>query len=342
MDPRAAEVFCEALQRISDVADKSSQPDARHSRIPTQRVRLAPGGEVVLSAGALNSPQLLQLSGIGEPSVLQAAGVEVSVPLPAVGEDVQDHPAVTVAYESRVRDGMAEIKPFMPWLNVLSPHAIYKWAVEGSGILATTFCDHGAFVRSCPSDPESPDIQLRFVPGIGPSADGVKAYELLGKGIQHPAYGFTIQVINCRPRSVGSVKIVSSDPSFAPEIRCNYLERREDLNSLRSGVALARKLSRSGDLADVSTDEIYPGPGVQDAAALDEYIRQTLHSANGLSGGCCMGKVVDQQLKVKGVRGLRVADASVMPRIPGGQLALPTTMVAERAASMIKSDRPET
>jgi choline dehydrogenase-like flavoprotein len=338
----AAEVFLEALGRVREVAEKSIEPDASHDRIPTQRVRLAPGGEVLLSAGALNSPQLLQLSGIGQPSVLRAAGVEVSVPLAAVGEDVQDHPAVTVAYESRVRDGMAEIKPFMPWLNVLSPHALYKWAVEGSGILSTTFCDHGAFVRSCPSNLASPDVQLRFVPGIGPSADGVKSYELLGRGIQHPAYGFTIQVIGCRPRSVGSVKIVSPDPSVAPEVRCNYLERREDLDSLRSGVALARKLSRSGDLADVSTAEVYPGPGVQEAAALDEYIRQTLHSANGLSGGCCIGKVVDQQLKVKGVQGLRVADASVMPTIPGGQLALPTAMVAERAASMIKSDRAET
>ena len=99
--------------------------------------------------------------------------------------------------------------------------------------------------------------------------------------------------------------------------------------------ALARKLSRSGDLADVSTDEIYPGPGVQDAAALDEYIRQTLHSANGLSGGCCMGKVVDQQLKVKGVGGLRVADASVMPSLPAGNTNATAIMIGDKGADHV-------
>jgi choline dehydrogenase-like flavoprotein len=347
MDPQAAEVFCEALLRIRETAEESWKPrpeveETTHYRIPTQKLRLASGGEVLLSAGTLNSPHLLQLSGIGEPSVLEAAGIAVSVPLPGVGQGVQDHPAVSVAYESRIRDGMAEIKPFMPWLSVVSPRAIYKWAVEGSGILSTTFCDHGAFVRSNPSSLELADLQLRFVPGIGPSADGVKAYELLGRGIQHPTSGFTVQVINCRPRSVGTVKVVSPNPSHPPEIRCNYLERKEDLQCLRTGVALARKLSTSGDLADVSTLEVYPGPRVQDGDDLDEFIRQTLHSANGLAGGCCIGSVVDQQLKVNGVGALRVTDASVMPRILGGQLALPTAMIAERAASMIKSDRSGT
>merc|ERR1719506_776560 len=118
MDPLPAKVFLEALLRVREIAKKEIKLEASQYRIPTQRARLASGGEVLLSAGTVNSPQVLQLSGIGEPSVLQAAGIDVSVPLPAVGEAVQDHPAVTVAYESRIRDGLSEIKPFMPWVNV--------------------------------------------------------------------------------------------------------------------------------------------------------------------------------------------------------------------------------
>ena len=195
-------------------------------------VSLAEGGEVVLAAGALASPQLLQLSGIGEPSVLEAAGVPVHLALPAVGEGLQDHAAVTVAYESAIRDGLDEIKPLMRYgINVISPLALTKWALGGSGILATTFCDHGAFLRSDPSLAQ-PDLQIRFVPGIGPHPDGVKAYELLGKDVHHGTYGYTIQVINCRPKAVGSVRLVSADPSVAPAIRCNYLSREEDMRAI--------------------------------------------------------------------------------------------------------------
>jgi len=280
-----------------------------------------------------------------------------------VGEGLQDHPAVTVAFDSAIKDGMTEIKPWMPRVNVLSPWALYLWAVRGSGILSTTFCDHGAFVRSRPEvDREKPaagrrgkgravaagqhgkdgavanlpDVQLRFVPGIGPAPDGVKAYELLGKGIQHANYGFTLQVINCRPKSSGAVRISSADPAVAPTIRCNYLAEPCDALALAQGIALARRLATSGALGEISLGEVYPGAHVQSAAEVETYIRRTLHSANGLSGGCCIGAVVDSVLRVHGVHGLRVADASVMPSIPGAQLALPTTMIAERAAKLIR------
>jgi hypothetical protein len=248
---------------------------------------------------------------------------------------LQDHPAVTVGFNSAIRDGLSEIKP-LGWLglDIISPLALYKWAVRGGGVLCTTFCDHGAFVRSDgvgksadgrggrAKDAALPDLQLRFVPGIGPSPDGVKAYELLGKGVQHGHAGFTLQVIACRPRSTGTVRITCADPSVAPEIKCNYLASPEDSQTLARGIELARKLATSGALGEVSLDEVYPGAHVQSDAAVDAYIRETLHSANGLSGGCCLGHVVDEQLRVRGIRGLRVVDASVMPRIPGAQLAL--------------------
>ena len=345
MDPAAAAAMCAALHSLETLAARHAPSPADQAAAAAaasggsaRRVRLAAGGEVLLAAGALGSPQLLQLSGIGPAETLEAAGVPVRVPLPSVGEGLQDHPAVTVAYESCIRDGMAEIKPWMPYLDVISPLALWRWAVRGGGILATTFCDHGAFVRSDPSDRSAalPDVQLRFVPGIGPAADGVRSYELLGKGVQHANYGYTLQVINCRPHSRGSVRITSSDPAVAPQVRCNYLASEADLRALTRGVALARRLAKSGALHEVSGAEVYPGPDAPDGAPLEEYIRQTLHSANGLSGGCCIGSVVDEQLRVKGVGGLRVADASVMPRIPGGQLTLPTTMIAERAARMVR------
>ena len=298
---------------------------------------LAAGGEVVLAAGALGSPQLLQLSGIGDPAVLKAAGVPLQIANESVGKGLQDHAAVTVAYDSTIRDGMSEIKPWMPWLNIISPFALYKWAMHGAGILSTTFCDHGAFVRS-DAKFTLPDIQLRFVPGIGPDPDGVKAYELLGKGVQHTNYGFTIQVINCRPKSVGSVSVVSSDPNVAPEIRCNYLTEAVDTRAILAGITLARKIATTGALGEVSNGEVYPGAHVQGEKQIAEYVRTTAHSANGLSGGCCIGTVVNQMLTVIGVSGLRVADASVMPSIVGSQLALPTTAIAERAARIIMAD----
>ena len=116
-----------------------------------------------------------------------------------------------------------------PLLKITLRFCLCRWALGGRGILATTFCDHGAFLRSDPATQSLPDVQIRFVPGIGPHPDGVKAYELLGKDVHHSSYGYTIQVINCRPKAAGSVRLVSSDPAVAPAITCNYLSRQEDL-----------------------------------------------------------------------------------------------------------------
>lgn len=345
MDEQAANALRSALRSVKDDASQllaelcTENVSGEKGSTEDAIVQLAPGGEVLVAAGALASPQVLQLSGIGPASVLKAVGVPVHVDQPAVGEGLQDHPAVTVAYESRIKDGRFEINPFLTWSNMTSPIALCKWALFGSGVLSTTFCDHGAFVRS-KKELALPDVQLRFVAGIGPASDGVKSYELIGKGIQYKNFGFTLQVINCRPKSVGSIRIVSTDPSVSPEVRCNYLSKSEDKESLKSGVQLARRLATSGALGEVSLEEVYPGPSVKTESDLDTYIRSTLHSANGLSGGCCIGSVVDQELKVKGVAGLRVVDASVMPSIPGAQLALPTAMIAERAATFITGRQP--
>jgi choline dehydrogenase len=300
-------------------------------------LHLAEGGEVILTAGAIASPQLLQLSGIGDPSVLKAAGVPVKVAMPGVGEGLQDQPAVNVSFETKTPDGRPDLFPLMPYLNVPSPVAFLKWAVFGSGVLSTSYCDTGAFFRST-EELDLPDLQIRFLAAIGPDPDGVKTYELSGKGILYPNYGFSMQVINCRPKSSGSVRIVSPDPWVAPEIRCNYLQNPADLRALQNGIEAARRLSTAGALGEVITSEVYPGPKVENEEQLVNYIRGTMHSSNGLSGGCCLGNVVDEKLNVRGVKGLRVADASVMPSTTGAQLALPTTMIAERAAGFIRAN----
>ena len=323
-------------------ADPSGLTSSEASHLPTRTIPLVQGGEVLLTAGAIGSPQLLMLSGIGDPQVLAAAGIDCVHALPGVGLGLQDQPAVTVACHSspEVSDLVSMLYPYRPWSKLISLARVAEWFLHGTGPLTTSGCDHGAFVRTAP-DLALPDVQLRFVPGMGPAADGVKSYELIGKGVNPPSPGgFTFQVIACRPRSLGSIRITCTDPVVAPQISCNYLSNPEDEKSLLRGIRLARQLSQAGTLGAVHSGEVFPGASVQTDEELLEYVRQTLHSANGLSGGCCLGRVVDGELNVLGVQGLRVADASVMPSTPGAQLALPTLMVAERAARMIVSSNP--
>ncbi len=308
-----------------------------------RRARLADGGSVVLASGALGSPTVLERSGIGARRALERAGIRQVVNLPAVGRGLQDHPAVLLSCESSVSDVVREIRPFLPLCPAISPWAILSWITRGSGPLATTGCDHGAFLKTAAVEAaQAPaDVQLRFVPGIGPSADGVESYRQLGDGRCHPRPGFTFQVIACRPRSRGSVHVASADPLAPPVIKCNYLAASEDRESLLQGLRLARRLAASGALGAVHRREVHPGVGVASDAQLDAYIRKTLHSGNGISGGCCLNRVVDRQLRVRGVDGLHVCDASVMPRIVGAQLAMPTLMIAERGASFVTRDCEE-
>jgi fatty acid photodecarboxylase len=180
------------------------------------------------------------------------------------------------------------------------------------------------------------------VAGRGQDPDGVRAYMLAGeKG--HPVSGLTMQVVGVRARSKGKVSLASKDPLKKPRIECRYLSEEADLKTLRSGLRLARELVRQPAFSDVLGPEVYPGAAVQSDEALDAYIRESLHTANALVGTCKMGRaedrdaVVDPTLRVIGTQNLRVVDASVMPTIPGGQTGASTTMVAERAADLIRA-----
>ena len=176
----------------------------------------------------------------------------------------------------------------------------------------------------------------------GQDPDGVRAYISAGDKGQ-PKSGLTVQVVGVRAKSKGKLSLASKDPRKKPRIECRYLSEGADLQSLRRGLRLARELVKQQAFGDVLGPEVFPGPAVQTDAELDAYIRESLHTANALVGTCRMGRaadpdaVVDPSLKVIGTRNLRVVDASVMPFIPGGQTGAPTTMIAERAADLIRA-----
>ncbi|CAM9780224.1 unnamed protein product [Laminaria digitata] len=297
--------------------------------------KLAAGGEVLLAGGAISSPQVLMLSGVGPQDHLKSKNIEVKSNLPGVGRNLRDHPAVTV---------MADInKPISITDQVLKEGSgdvnkltALRWFLTGTGPLTSPGCENGAFYKSS-ADKKASDLQLRFVPGRSTTPDGVKAYNTIGKDGRPPS-GVTVQVVGIRPKSEGTVQLRSSDPFDKPHITTNYLQNGEDMATLTSGIAVARKLFGQAAFEDMVDKEVFPG---KDHKELEEYVKSTVHSANALVGTCKMGAetdnmaVVDSALKVKGVAGLRVIDSSVMPSIPGGQTAAPTIMIAEKAADML-------
>ncbi|GMH38701.1 hypothetical protein BSKO_06585 [Bryopsis sp. KO-2023] len=308
---------------------------------------LAPGGEVLMCAGAIHSPSILMLSGIGPKSTLENLDIPVVADLEGVGQNLQDHPACLSAFK---------LKPqYESWCvtdHVYNNHggirkrALLNYLLFKRGPLATTGCDRGAFVSTTGSG--QPDLQMRFTAGFALDPDGVSAYvrfgELLEQGEKWPG-GVTFQNIACRPKSKGSVTLSSDDPFASPKINIGYLTdpEGEDARVLREGLKLSRKMASSEAWGKYLEEERFPGADKASDEALDQYVRDTLHSANAVVGSCRMGvekgdgSVVDPELKVHGIEGLRVVDASVIPVIPGGQTGAPVIMLADRIASKLTS-----
>eukprot|EP00403_Amphidinium_massartii_P039890 CAMPEP_0178435768 /NCGR_PEP_ID=MMETSP0689_2-20121128/34099_1 /TAXON_ID=160604 /ORGANISM="Amphidinium massartii, Strain CS-259" /LENGTH=625 /DNA_ID=CAMNT_0020057853 /DNA_START=29 /DNA_END=1902 /DNA_ORIENTATION=- len=306
-------------------------------------LRLAAGGEVVLAGGAINSPQLLMLSGIGPREHLQKHGIEVVKDLPAVGENLQDHPAAVVSYEcpdeqagisvtSKLRIGGTKIPNPMPLL---------QWLLFKTGPLTSTGCDHGGYFRTpaCSKDAE-PDLQMRFLAARALSADGMGTFKNFRDGAAPPD-GFSFQSIAARANSKGRVKLASADPTAKPLIEGNYLTDKNDMATLREGLKFSRSLAKQAAFKPYLGKEVFPGADVKTDAQLEAYIASSVHTANALVGTCRMGQatdpaaVCDPEMKVIGVRNLRVCDASVMPKIPGGQTGACTVMIAERGADLL-------
>ena len=303
--------------------------------------QLSDGGETLLCAGALQTPQVLMLSGIGPCEHLEAHGISVRKNLPGVGVGLQDHPAVVVSYEATKNVAITDRALIGGFSKFINPISLARWFFRGDGPLTSCACDHGGFFRSSP-DEVQPDIQLRFVPARATAASGMNTLVEMGGNKKFKA-GYSAQVVACRPKSSGRVRLQSADPLQKPSVENLYLSEPTgaDIKALREGIKLGRRVCSSSAFDSVRGEEVYPGVDVRTDEQIDEYIRNTLHSANALTSSCRIGSendemaVLDPQLRVRGVRGLRVVDASAIPRIIGGQTAAPTVMVAEKAADMI-------
>jgi 4-pyridoxate dehydrogenase len=290
--------------------------------------------EVILCGGVINSPQLLMLSGIGDPDRLAAHGIGAAAALPGVGQNLQDHLSVLADF-ARVDAG-----PFVATLRldrVIAALARCYWF--GTGPAAETPSGWTGFVKSRP-DVELPDIQFLF----RAVATGAAPYLLPFK----PAFadGFSLRAVMLRPESRGEISLSSADPRAPVRIRQNFLSTDNDKRMIRDGLKLVRRLGATQPLKDFVARELKPGPRVASDAELDAYIRATAATAHHPLGTCKMGPdsdtmaVVDPELRVRGVEGLRVVDASVMPDLVGGNINAPTIMIAEKAADMIRGRTP--
>ncbi|TFV47809.1 choline dehydrogenase [Blastococcus sp. TF02A-35] len=275
--------------------------------------------EVVLSGGAVNSPQLLMLSGIGPADHLREVGVDVVHDLPGVGGGLQDHPLVPVVWN--VRSGKSLRLAETP-LNMA------MWKAAGRGPLTSNLAEAGLFTRSSPELAE-PDLQMHFLP--------VKFWKQAE--IDPDAEAFTAAVVLVHVHSRGSVRLRSADPTWAPAIDAGYLTDPRDLDALVSGVEKARDIGTAAPLSSVLADEWSPGSGTQGREALRAKVRDTLESLYHPVSSCRMGTdeqaVVDSQLRVRGIEGLRIADASVMPTLVRGNTNAPSIMIGERAADLV-------
>ena len=287
--------------------------------------------EVICCAGAIDSPRILQRSGIGDPDFLAGAGVAVTVERPGVGANLQDHPEIYVQFRSKLPVSL--YPALKPW-NQLAIGA--RWLFTGTGIGASNHFEAGAFVRSR-DDLEIPNLQYHFVP-IAMNYDG-----------RNPAdgHGFQMHVGPMNGTSTGHVRIRSSDPRDPPSIVFNYLTTESDRRDMRDAVRVSREIAAQRPFAPYRGEEIAPGPGVPDRDEdIDAWARQHAESAYHPSCTCAMGAADDRQAvtdgagRVHGVDGLRVVDASIMPRIVNGNLNAPTIMIAEKIADAIRGRDP--
>ncbi|PMR67664.1 GMC family oxidoreductase [Halomonas heilongjiangensis] len=282
--------------------------------------------EVILSSGAIGSPQILQCSGIGNSKLLQKVGITCRHELPGVGENLQDHLQVRLVFKTRCRTLNDEVRH--P-LKKLAVGAQYLFSRTGPLTLAASqVC---IFTQSRPGL-ERPDIQFHMQPlSADKPADGV-----------HPFSAFTSSVCQLRPHSRGHVRITSSDPMQYPSIQPNYLSAEEDRRVVVDAIKVARKIAAANPLSEVDTKEYAPGKEFTSDEELLEAARQYSQSIYHPAGTCKMGNdtmaVVDPRLQVHGLTGLRVVDASIMPIIVSGNTNAPTIMIAEKAADMIKED----
>ncbi|WP_436902504.1 GMC family oxidoreductase [Halovenus halobia] len=265
--------------------------------------------EVIVSGGAVNSPQLLMLSGVGPADHLQEHGIDVVADLPGVGQNLQDH---------------------------LFGFVVYERTKGGEPAPSTNIGEAGGFTYVDESEP-APDLQFHFAPMY-----------FMEHGFANPeeGQGFSIGATQLRPESRGYIELASDDPFDHPVIEPNYFSEQKDLDVIVEGVKQAREIAQQDALDDWRGEEVWPGEDVQTDAEIEEHVRETGHTVYHPVGTCKMGDddmaVVDDELRVHGVSNLRVVDASVMPTISSGNTNAPTIAVAEKAAELITEERAVT
>jgi choline dehydrogenase len=285
--------------------------------------------EVLVAAGAIGSPKILQLSGIGDPDHLHEAGVKVRHELAGVGRNLQDHCAFDILYELNTKQSLDRFNHPGPGMAA----AVFQYALFRTGPLASTVVEAGAFTTSS-GEPGRPDIQFHFLPAAGTEA----AHEEV-----KPGYRAKLDTYFLYPRSRGTVRIASSDPARAPLVDPNFLEDDYDVEMAIAAVKQGREIMAEPSMARwVKAEHIGDGSKLAKKEDWVKFVRRFARTAYHPSGTCAMGtaeeSVVSTDLKVHGLQGLRVIDASVMPTLVGANTQAPTVMIAERGTDFILSE----
>ncbi len=290
--------------------------------------------EVILSAGSINSPQLLQLSGVGPKSILEQASVPLIHESPAVGENLQDHLGVSYFYKSKVPTLNDQLRPFLGKI-----YQGLRYIFTRSGPLSLSVNQSGGFIRTRDTL-EKPNIQLYF----SPVSYSLELPDKRAMMSPDPFSAMLLGISNCSPRSRGSVRLRTSDPLKSPIIKPNYLSHKDDVTDLLEGVKVIRRLAQTNSFSDVIGEEFRPGPDCQSDEQMIQHIKETVWTVFHPSSTCRMGpdptkNVVDSRLKVYGIESLRVADASIFPKLVCGNINAATIMVGEKASDLILQDK---
>lgn len=287
--------------------------------------------EVLLCGGAINSPQLLLLSGIGAAEEIEPHGIPLVHELKGVGRNLQDHLDISVIEIEKTK---LSLRLGPKFLFIDAPKAVYEYFAHGRGQLASNVAESGGFARSAPGVSKA-DLQLHFISTIEQD-HGHKLWNT----IKH--HGYTLRICDLRPKSRGHIGLVSADPMADALIDPNYLDHPDDLAQLVKAVKVARGILRAEPLASHRERELEPGDSLVDDRAIETFIRERGETIYHPVGSCKMGHddeaVVDDRLRVHGMQGLRVVDASIMPTLVGGNTNAPTTAIAEKASDMILED----
>jgi choline dehydrogenase len=272
--------------------------------------------EVILAAGAICTPQILMLSGIGPRAELERHGIPVRRELPGVGQNLHDHPYVTLVHESVAGGSLADAE---------RPRALLEYLLRHSGPLTSNVAEACAFVASREGLAE-PDLQLHFGP----------AYFVENGFADYDGHALTIGPVLVTPKSRGRLWLRSSDPLDKPALLVNALADPDDVAAVVRGVRIGREIAAAEPLASACGRELFPGSGKQSDEELADDLRRRVELLYHPVGTCAMGAVVDSELRVDGVEALRVADASVMPRVPSGNTNAPSIVIGEKAADLLR------